>query len=102
MYREGMKRMAGVTEYTTATGNDYAEHEGTYALIMKLSKVATASILLIVVSLAIGGTTGPWWLCGVGVVLALIGGVVGGMSEKGTVVPIVASAVAVVALWYVV
>ncbi len=87
-----------VTEYATATGNDYAEHERTYANIMKFSKVTTAAIILIVISLAIGGVHGAWKLCGLGVVLAMVGGAVGFASEKGTLLPIVASAVIVVAL----
>lgn len=87
-------------EYATAAGNDYAEHEGTYALVMKLSKVATAAIILIVISLGIGGVTGHWGLCALGVVAALITGVIGGVSEKGTIAPIVVSGVVVVALWF--
>lgn len=87
-------------EYGTATGNDYAEHERTYALVMKLSKVATAAIILIVISLAIGGVTGAWGLCGIGVVLALVTGTIGGLSEKGTIVPVVVAGVLVVALWF--
>ncbi|MFC3692789.1 aa3-type cytochrome c oxidase subunit IV [Chenggangzhangella methanolivorans] len=87
------------TEYATATGNDYAEHEGTYSLVMKLSKVATAAVILIVISLGIGGVTGHWGLCGLGVVAALVTGVIGGLSEKGTILPTVVAGVAVVGLW---
>ncbi|MFD1702670.1 aa3-type cytochrome c oxidase subunit IV [Methylopila henanensis] len=94
--------MAGITEYATATGNDYAEHERTYAAVMKLSKIGTAMAVLIVISLAIGGVTGPWWLCGLGVVLSIVGGVIGAVSEKGTILPIGLSALLVVALWYIV
>lgn len=90
------------TEYTTATGNDYAEHEGTYTLIMKLSKVATAAVILIVISLGIGGVTGHWGLCALGVVAALVTGTIGGLSEKGNILPIIASGVVLVGLWYLV
>lgn len=86
-------------EYTTATGNDYAEHEGTYALVMKLSKVATAAIILIVISLGLGGVTGHWGLCGIGVIAALVTGVIGGMSEKGTITPIIIAGVLLVGYW---
>lgn len=94
--------MAGTTEFATATGNDYAEHERTYAAVMKMSKVGTAMIVLVVISLAIGGVTGPWWLCGLGIVLSIVGGVIGAVSQKGTIVPLAVAALAVVALWYVV
>lgn len=88
------------TEYATATGNDYAEHEGTYALVMKLSKVATASIILIVISLAIGGVSGAWGLAGLGIVLALVTGVIGGLSATGTVVPVAIAGLVVVGLHF--
>jgi hypothetical protein len=87
-------------EYATATGNDYAEHEGTYALVMKLSKVATAAIILIVISLGIGGVTGHWGLCGLGVVAALVTGTIGGLSKNGTIVPTIVAGVVVVGLWF--
>ena len=88
-------------DYGTATGNDYAEHERTYSLIMKLSRVATAAIIVIVISLAIGGVAGNWALCGLGVVLAVVTGTIGGMSEKGTIVPVVVAGAVLVALWFV-
>lgn len=87
-------------EYATAAGNDYAEHERTYALVMRLSKVATAAILLIVISLGIGGVSGAWALCGLGVVLAIVTGTIGGLSEKGTIVPVGLATVVVVGLWF--
>ncbi len=87
-------------EYATATGNDYAEHEATYSMVMKLSKVATAAIILIVISLAIGGVSGAWGLAGLGIVLALVTGAVSGMSEKGNLAPIVVAGVVVVGLYF--
>ena len=87
-------------EYATAAGNDYAEHEGTYALVMKLSKVSTAAVVLIMISLAIGGVAGSWGLAGLGIVLAIVTGVIGGVSEKGTIAPIVAAGLFVVALHF--
>ncbi|MGA0530362.1 aa3-type cytochrome c oxidase subunit IV [Hansschlegelia sp. KR7-227] len=88
-----------VHEYATATGNDYAEHERTYAMVMKLSKVATAVLVVIMISLAIGGVAGSWGLCGLGIVLALVTGVIGAMSEKGTIVPVIIAGVVVTGLW---
>lgn len=86
-------------EYVTAESNDYAEHEGTYAMVMKLSRVATAAIILIVASLGIGGVEGSWGIAGLGVVLALVTGVIGGMNEKGTIVPVLVAGLVVGALW---
>lgn len=86
-------------DYATNSGNDYAEHEGTYRMVMKLSKVATAVILLIVLSLGIGGVQGAWGIAGFGIVLALVTGVIGGMSEKGTIVPVLVAGAVVGALW---
>ncbi|PZQ17079.1 MAG: aa3-type cytochrome c oxidase subunit IV [Ancylobacter novellus] len=88
------------TEYATATGNDYAEHERTYALVMKLSKVATAAIILVVIALGIGGVSGAWGLTAFGVILAIVTGVIGAMSEKGTIVPVVIAGVVTVGLWF--
>ena len=87
-------------EYATATGNDYAEHEATYAMVMKLSKVATAAVVLIVISLAIGGAGGSWGLCGLGIVLAIVTGTISGMSEKGNLVPIIVAGVVTVGLYF--
>ncbi|BCJ89830.1 hypothetical protein IZ6_05650 [Terrihabitans soli] len=62
----------GKVEYATATGNDYAEHEGTYLNVMKLTKVGTVAILAGVVSLGIWGTTGHLGWTAFGIVLSLI------------------------------
>ena len=43
----------GEVEYATATGNDYAEHEGTYRSFLRLVKVTLAIIALIVIGMAI-------------------------------------------------
>lgn len=89
-----------VTEYAVAEGNDYAEHEGTYAFVMKLARIATASIILIVIALAIGGVAGGWGFTALGVVLAIVSGVIGAtMSEKGTIVPVLVSIAVTVGLW---
>jgi hypothetical protein len=86
-------------EYATATGNDYAEHERTYALVMKLAKISTAVLVVIVISLAIGGVSGAWTLCGVGIVLALVTGCIGAASEKGSVMPVAIAGLVTVGLW---
>ncbi len=43
----------GEVQYATATGNDYAEHEGTYRFFLKLVKVNIAIIVAILILMAI-------------------------------------------------
>jgi hypothetical protein len=43
----------GEVEYATATGNDYAEHEGTYHLFIRLVKWSIAIIVLILIGMAV-------------------------------------------------
>ncbi|HEY0293607.1 MAG TPA: aa3-type cytochrome c oxidase subunit IV [Hansschlegelia sp.] len=86
-------------EYATATGNDYAEHERTYGLVMKLAKVATAHLVVILISLAIGGVKGDWKICGLGIVLAIVTGVIGAMSPKGSLIPAAVAGVVVLGLY---
>jgi hypothetical protein len=62
----------GKTEYATATGNDYAEHEATYLNVMKLTKVGTVAVLAIVVALGIHGTTDAIGWSVLGVIASLI------------------------------
>jgi hypothetical protein len=79
----------GRTEYATATGNDYAEHEATYTNVMTLTKVGTILVLTWVVGLAIFGTAGSTFWLGVSLVLSIIAGIVGAARDSaipGTVV----------------
>jgi hypothetical protein len=67
----------GEVEYATATGNDYAEHEATYAAFVKAAVVGTIFVVNIVVALAVGGVT-DHWLATLGlVILAILAGVWG-------------------------
>ncbi|MEA2903610.1 MAG: hypothetical protein QOI12_997 [Alphaproteobacteria bacterium] len=50
----------GQVEYATATGNDLAEHEGTYKNFIQLAYVGSCLVACIAIGLAIGGTTGHW------------------------------------------
>jgi hypothetical protein len=43
----------GAVEYSTATGNDYEEHNRTYRGFLGLAKWGTASVLVIVALMAI-------------------------------------------------
>ncbi|HVX92199.1 MAG TPA: aa3-type cytochrome c oxidase subunit IV [Xanthobacteraceae bacterium] len=42
----------GEVEYATATGNDYAEHEHTYEMFLKLVKWGLASVTVILILMA--------------------------------------------------
>ena len=43
----------GTIEHATATGNDYAEHEHTYHLFTQLTKWGTASVILLLILMAV-------------------------------------------------
>ena len=43
----------GSTEYATATGNDYAEHERTYRMFIQLTKWGTASVVVLLILMAV-------------------------------------------------
>jgi hypothetical protein len=40
------------TEYATANGNDYAEHERTYRAFIQLTKWGTASVVVLLILMA--------------------------------------------------
>ncbi len=42
----------GTVEYATASGNDYAQHEGTYRLFVRLTQWGTALVVIILVLMA--------------------------------------------------
>jgi Bacterial aa3 type cytochrome c oxidase subunit IV len=87
----------GKTEYATATGNDYAEHEATYLNVMKLTKVGTVVVLAVVVALGIHGTTDSISWSVFGVVAALITLFYG--LFKDTVVPAAVVLVFLLIVW---
>jgi len=43
----------GEVEYATATGNDYAEHEGTYRFFLRVVKCSVAVVVVILIGMAI-------------------------------------------------
>jgi hypothetical protein len=58
----------GEVQYTTADGNDYIEHEGTYLRFLDLAFSLSMYVIAIVIALAIIGATHSAWI-GVGVLL---------------------------------
>ena len=87
----------GRTEYATATGNDYAEHEATYRNVMRLTKVGTVAVLAGVVALGIHGTTDLITWSIVGVIAALLTLFYG--LFKDTVVPAAVVLVFLLIVW---
>ena len=52
----------GQVEYATATGNDLPAHESTYKGFVHLTYIGAAHVANFLIGLAIGGTTGNWWI----------------------------------------
>jgi Bacterial aa3 type cytochrome c oxidase subunit IV len=42
----------GGVEYATATGNDYAEHEGTYRMFLQIIKVGAGVVTVVLILMA--------------------------------------------------
>jgi hypothetical protein len=59
-------------EYSTAAGNDYAEHEGSYERFVLLTFVGACYVLCVTVALAVGGVNGAWWTMAAIIVVATI------------------------------
>ncbi|MCK0198384.1 aa3-type cytochrome c oxidase subunit IV [Ancylobacter sp. 6x-1] len=73
----------GTPEYATATGNDYAAHQGTYKFFVKLTLVSTLALVGLMISLAIGGVNGHWGLSSLGVLALLVTTAIGFASDTG-------------------
>jgi hypothetical protein len=87
----------GEVEYATATGNDYAEHEGTYESFVTAAAIGTLFVVAVVVVLAIWGVTGHWVVALGMFVIASIAAIFG--LASGSKVPgIVAIVLALLAL----
>jgi small-conductance mechanosensitive channel len=75
-------------EYATATGNDYPEHEGTYAAFIKATVVGTIFVINIVAALAVGGVSDHWLTTLALIVVALAAAGIGlaGSNIPGVIV----------------
>jgi len=89
-------------EYATAPGNDYPQHEHTYASVVKLAKVGSGTAILCLVSMAAGLVAEHAWILVIGLILTAISLVVGLASERGRVGPLVGSLIIVLILWAIV
>ncbi|CAM5776105.1 hypothetical protein LMIY3S_05359 [Labrys miyagiensis] len=59
------------------TSQDFSDHKSTYEGFLRLSSIGMAWVLVIVASLAIGGTTGHWGISSILLILGTIASVVG-------------------------
>ena len=84
-------------EYATASGNDYAEHEGTYRAFLHVSVVLVALVTSILLGLAIGGVTGHW-LTALAVFVIAVGAAAHGLLSHSKTSSGLAVALSLVAL----
>jgi len=71
-------------EYASAPGNDYASHESTYEGFVHMAFIGTLHVISIVIALAIGGTTGHWFVSAGVILVATIAAGQGFMSKTRT------------------
>jgi hypothetical protein len=85
--------------YATATGNDYGEHQRTYASVIRMTKVSIATIIAILIAMAIYSVAEIKWVGMLGLVLSFGAAVVGLNSRRGGVGPLVGVIVLMLLLW---
>jgi hypothetical protein len=83
----------GEVEYATATGNDYAEHESTYRTFVELTEISIATIVAIVIGLALVGVKDAVWLGSLVTFAAVCAGAIGLASDAKWRAPAVVLAV---------
>ena len=74
----------GTVEYTTATGNDYEAHEGSYERFVHFALVGILYVVTILFGLATGGVMGHWLLAASIFVIGLLGAIPGLVSGATT------------------
>jgi len=67
----------GEVEYATATGNDYAEHAGTYDKFVHAAVVGTIFVANVVVVLGIWGVEGHWLTALAAFVISILAAMIG-------------------------
>jgi hypothetical protein len=71
----------GEVQYSTADGNDYAEHEGTYTGFIHFSFVGSLYVINTILGLGIVGLTSHWL---VGAVIIFVVGLAGAIHSIAT------------------
>jgi hypothetical protein len=71
-------------EYGTATGNDYAEHEGTYRWFVHFTFVGIVHIVNTLLGLATGGVNGHWLFAFLIILIATVAAAQGLWSASKT------------------
>jgi aa3 type cytochrome c oxidase subunit IV len=72
----------GEVEYATATGNDYAEHEGTYESFVHAAVIGTIFVVNVVVVLGIWGVEGHWLIALGAFIISLVAAAIGAGSAS--------------------
>jgi len=86
-------------QYETATGNDYPEHEATYAAFVHLTLVGILNTLTVVVALTLGGVL-DHWAVGTGFVLLAVVGIAQGLLSGSATLSAVIFALAALSLLF--
>lgn len=74
----------GTVQYSTATGNDMAAHEGSYEQFVHFVFVGIIHVVNLVFGLAVGGVMGRWFMAIPIFILAVLGAIPGLLSGSRT------------------
>ena len=83
-------------EYATATGNDYAAHESSYANFLKLTEVTIVTVMSILIGLVLVGVKDAFLSGGLIIAAACVAGLVGAFTQLGWKAPGVILALALI------
>jgi Bacterial aa3 type cytochrome c oxidase subunit IV len=75
----------GEVQYATAAGNDMPAHETGYEMFLQGTFVLTASVINILVGLAIGGVLGHWLPAALIIIFGVIAGAITAWTGSKTV-----------------
>ena len=87
----------GEVEYATATGNDYAEHEGTYESFVHAAVIGTIFVANVVVVLGLWGVQGHWLTALASLIISLVAAAIG-LSSGSNVPSLISLVLALIAL----
>jgi len=87
----------GEVEYASATGNDYAEHEGTYESFVHAAVIGTIFVANVVVVLGLWGVEGHWLVALGSFVIALVAALIG-IGSSSSLPSIISLVLALIAL----
>jgi hypothetical protein len=89
----------GAPVYSTAKGNDYPAHEGTYKGVMAFAKVSAVSVIAVLVCMYVGLIAHASFASLVGALLVTVTTMIGMLSSRHPVTPLAGSIVVTLLLW---